>query len=549
VIAAILTVAFLPIRNPTPASGLDSSWQLGLSLVHLHHIPAGPGFVFTYGPLGFLAYPNFVWLPGALLGLLYVVVSTFAFYSLAYRRFLTWLSPIAATVLTAALAMVTTRVISVSEVATAALILWTAALVEPAVLDDAPRAWVVPVLGFAAAFQLLVKFGPGSTALVVAVVVAMARPGRRTNVARLLLSLVLSFLVLWLAAQQSLANIDLWLRESLQLAAGYSAAMATYAGFGGARYWWFWMVAVVVLALGVWGLAREHRARAIPTIVIIGVATWYLTKEGLTRLDQVHVGVAYIFLGALIAAVPWKRRWRPLGIAGLVVSCAAVVATTVGVGYRAQLVNLAEPQHRLGEVGRVIRSAVQPGYRSRELDQARFRLAIQYRMPQRLVNELRNRKVHADPWSITAVWAYGLRWTPAPVFQTYSAYSRALDERNAASLLASSGPDAVVREQGPIRAIGRVPAWESPDYMVALTCDFRMVDQSPRWQILLRGDRHLRSAASDEHAGAPGRSVGDRPRGPRCRRHHRRHVRLSAVAPRTGENDAGQAFGTPARRD
>ena len=116
-VASLLTVACLPLGASLPRLGLDPSWQLGLSLAHVRGIAAGPGFVFTYGPLGFLAYPNIVWLPGAVFGLLYVVASTFALYYFVCRGLLAWLTPLAAIVLSAAFALVTLQVGSVAELA------------------------------------------------------------------------------------------------------------------------------------------------------------------------------------------------------------------------------------------------------------------------------------------------------------------------------------------------------------------------------------------------------------------------------------------------
>jgi hypothetical protein len=127
-LVAALSLRFLdPCVSAAQFNGSDMESgrvvATGLSLVHVRGIAAGPGFVFTYGPLGFLEYPNIVWLPGAILGLVYVVATTFAFYYLVCRRLLEWLPPLVALALTAALALVTAQVFSVAEVATAALIL------------------------------------------------------------------------------------------------------------------------------------------------------------------------------------------------------------------------------------------------------------------------------------------------------------------------------------------------------------------------------------------------------------------------------------------
>jgi hypothetical protein len=487
-VSVVLTIAFLPLSTTAPTFGLDGSWQVGLSLVHLRGIAAGPGFLFTYGPLGFLAYPNIVWLPGAILGLAYVVTTTFAFYYLVCRRLLDWLPSIIAAVLTAVFALVTAQLFSVSEVATAVIILWALSLVRPGSLNMALSVWVAPALGAAAALQLLVKFGTGGIALAAAVVVSVARPPRLKNAASSAAAFVASFLVLWLAAQQSLADIAQWLRGSLQIAAGYSSAMATLAGFAGGRYWRFWLVAVGVLCFGFCRLVATHRARALPTIALVTLAAWYFTKEGLTRLDQSHANVAYVCLGALIAAVPWERRWMPLGLVGLAVTLAAVVATAGSVGsYPSRVRQLVlQPSRPLGEAERIVRSTIDPSFRSRELLAARASIGAKYGLPNDLMRGFRNARVDADPWSIAVVWADELRWTPVPVFQTYSAYTPSLDQLNADSLQSSKGPNVVIRLRHPYSLPWRVDAWESPNYMVALTCGYEVTAVTPRWQVLQR---------------------------------------------------------------
>src|SRR5205085_10808201 len=95
-VGGILAVLCAPLASTLPASGLDPSWQLGLSLGAAHSLPAGHGILFTYGPLGFTAAPNLVWLPGVLLGTVYALAAAFALYTLCYRALLRWLPATAA---------------------------------------------------------------------------------------------------------------------------------------------------------------------------------------------------------------------------------------------------------------------------------------------------------------------------------------------------------------------------------------------------------------------------------------------------------------------
>ena len=98
---------------------------------------------------------------------------------------------------------------------------------------------------------------------------------------------------------------------------------------------------------------------------------------------------------------------------------------------------------------------------------------------------LRRAQVHADPTNIAAVWAFGLEWRPVPVFQTYQANTDSLDQANADSLRDRKGPNAVLREVH-ADALARIPAWESPNYMVTLTCSYRLTAEGQGWQALRR---------------------------------------------------------------
>jgi hypothetical protein len=116
---------------------------------------------------------------------------------------------------------------------------------------------------------------------------------------------------------------------------------------------------------------------------------------------------------------------------------------------------------------------------------AASKIQAQDRVPNTVLAGLRDAPVHADPTEIAAVWAYGLSWRPVPVFQTYDAYTLSLDQANADSLRSSDGPTAVIRELG-ADPLGRNSAWASPNYMVALTCSYRITAETLRWQALRR---------------------------------------------------------------
>jgi hypothetical protein len=103
------------------------------------------------------------------------------------------------------------------------------------------------------------------------------------------------------------------------------------------------------------------------------------------------------------------------------------------------------------------------------------------------------RSIAVDPWDTAVAFAVpGARWAPLPTLQTYAAFTKRLDEENAAFLRSAMAPETIVRaspvdEVGKIVSVdGRNPWFESPAAMLESLCRYRSVAISGMWQILER---------------------------------------------------------------
>ena len=83
-----------------------------------------------------------------------------------------------------------------------------------------------------------------------------------------------------------------------------------------------------------------------------------------------------------------------------------------------------------------------PGHVDQRVEQAKTRQRALYAIPDRFIKSIGSGTVHIDPYETSAVWAYDLAWRPAPVFQTYQAYTPTLDGLNSESL--ATGPQFVL---------------------------------------------------------------------------------------------------------
>jgi hypothetical protein len=473
VIGAILAIACTPLVSTVPGYGLDPSWQLGLSMAAGRGLPAGTGVVFTYGPLGFLAYPNVVWLPGLVLGLVFTLAVAFGLYTLTYRAMLEWLHPIAAVALTAVIAFAASELALTPELLAMACALWALEQTDGRRLLQKLPWWVPCAFGALAGVQLLVKFSVGALGIGLAAVVALSRPARLANVGYAIGGFVATFALWWTLLGEPISSIGPWLRGSLQLAFGYSSAMSLSGSASTLRITLIAVVAFALLVAGCVVLVRRDHARAVPSILVLVGTTWFFVKEGFVRLDDSHAVITFLGVAVLVVAIPWPRRLVLVGaVGGLTILSGFILVHFHGPG---------GPVTSARELTHAIRSVVQPSYRELRISEARHELHQQYDLPPNVLAALDGRPVHADPWDIAAIWAYGLDWDPLPVFQSYAAFTPSLDRVNRDRLL-DARPAILERRSTSID--WRVAAWESPEAMVALTCNYREVASTASWQAL-----------------------------------------------------------------
>lgn len=89
----------------------------------------------------------------------------------------------------------------------------------------------------------------------------------------------------------------------------------------------------------------------------------------------------------------------------------------------------------------------------------------------------------------SAAWSYDLALRPTPVFQTYSAYTPALDTVNSDAL--ANGPHFVLSPTTPATGIdGRLATQESPRYSRALLCDYTVDGVKNHWALFTRTGCH-----------------------------------------------------------
>jgi hypothetical protein len=107
-----------------------------------------------------------------------------------------------------------------------------------------------------------------------------------------------------------------------------------------------------------------------------------------------------------------------------------------------------------------------------------------YPLSNETIAMLRGHTVDVLPWDFSLAYVYGLQWDPAPVFQSYSAYTPYLDEVNARHYTSPGSPDFVLYTWEDLD--GRDPFFDEPLAFMALVCNYKLVGNDSQFFILQR---------------------------------------------------------------
>jgi hypothetical protein len=483
IVSVALVLFTWPLGFGYPGEGLDFSWMAGIYMATEEGKNYGTEVIFTYGPLGFLAWPALWsdWLP----------VPAYLYYFgalyLSFTALLTW--SLTRTVGLLAATVVVFLTYSAMGFLGMLPLLLAVGLAFLAMRADRPAA-ALPLLvvagGLLAGLEPLIKLSNGPpTAVIIVLGLIGARPSRRQWAAFTGIAAG-SFFAAWFLTGQGLGNLWDYAINGIQIISGYNEAM----GFSGAEAWE--AVAIVVLSLALVALIhraefRDARARLVATLVT-AAAAYVFFKYGTTQFAK--GGPPVVAMSSLLAVfmlAPWPRE-RSGAFLAVTTAVAAVTLHAFPATANLDVISKFEKFKDTTEL------ALRPGLRQGYVDRFRADLQATLKLSPQILALLKDKRVAVDPWEISAVWAYELDWQPLPAFQNYTAYTPRLDRLNAAAIEDPDGPQMLLR-QVPAGAVpgggrpalfGRQPVWDPPEQNLATVCHFIPILTEAPWQALQR---------------------------------------------------------------
>jgi hypothetical protein len=482
-VATVALVTWPLGLNLNPGLDADGAWEIALRQALHDGLDYGPDVLFTYGPLGSLHVPLFVYPWSARIAFAWwVLIHLVLVATLLCALTLGLRSRMLAVLLTIPL---TVSLGGAPDLAVNVVLTFIGAVALTAVLARGRRAPALAFgLGVLAGVTALDKLNTGVTVVALGLIGIAAAPSPRR---RLALPYATAFVVAaalgWILTGQSFGAIPGYLHGALGIISGYSEAMM--AGLGDPRLPATLSAVALASVVGLivaWraGEALPARARA-GFVLLWAVLAFTAFKAAFVR----HGGNSALFFATLLGglvAFSWAARRRQTVL--LVGAFFALAVWTTGGSAPTSQYALVDHARNLTDLARLLADGSETNAAIAAAREQRWAFE---QIDPRLTDAVGSGTVHVYPYDAGVVWARGLRWRPLPVFQAYSAYTEDLDGRNADMVRSRSGPDFILLERT-TPFDGRNPAWESPAAMAAMLCRFRpAAGPYGRWLLLRRG--------------------------------------------------------------
>jgi hypothetical protein len=439
-VLTVLYVALISLPGPPKSNGtgLDASWMLGLNMAHARGMVPGRDVIITYGPLGYLLYPEPV--SGTpILALIFRLGLYLLSIAALYR--LVWIMQSKAAAFWTALILGLGVVLDALPEENRAILTMTALALLPLADRSRWRYAELFLLGLMAGLGFLVKMNQGieGVALFIVLLATVAfqdRPLTRRAKGQLLTALCilpLSIVILFLASTGSLSGLLAYLRTGWEIVSGYSEAM----GLPG-PLWQVTLACVTIaatfLVLLVAADLRSLWPGAAPALIVaFFVFKHAMVRQGPGHAPSFHIKFAVGLLFLLVCAGASRDRRLIVTMQLFSVVMAYVISIETYVGFDSAIkarLQLRQAYTILAAYGRWPTTWAGVGA-ANGLNRAKLRL------PDRVHRLIGNATVDAIPWDVDVVEANGWDWRPRPVFQSYCAYTPALDRLDATHLESS----------------------------------------------------------------------------------------------------------------
>jgi hypothetical protein len=477
IVSLIFGIWTLPNPIIFPDSGLDSSWFVGLHLAFLENFQFGKDIIFTFGPLGFLWVPMLMDYHLWVLSLIITLITHFLFIACLYY----FLEKTFGKFNYYFIVLIPILIFSIPYyneykfLMIASLMLYLT-LTDSTMSKENP--FVFAFIGLLLSVATLIKFTAFfmSISLIVTFFLCCIFMKKEAKLGFYLLASYLIFLIfIWIIAGQNIFNLVSYFYSGIEISNGYVDAM----GLPGP----IWQVFLGITSLCIFLItiifsARESKKNIFVFLLLnIGILL-VAFKHGFVRQDGHQVFffqiciLLFLLLSVLVSSYASDRKLKYLNYVNIILIISLLFSMfsiapwmlndNIGMKHQAYVLS-----------GKMIEN---PELFKEQAIRQKVKVSKDYPLESDTIKSLENKTVDIFPWDISLAWAYDLKWSPRPIFQSYSAYTPYLDNKNSLHFNNMRAPDKILYRVTSID--GRYPIFEEPSTFRNILLNYKYQNES-----------------------------------------------------------------------
>lgn len=429
----IAVLCSVPVLCYTKQTGLDPSWQYALNRFTAQGYVFGKDMVFTYGPLGFLAYCMNEGNNVLVAIIMWVSLLVFHGYILYQYLFILKKSENSIVVAVSLLLYILSSTLLHIEYYLCYMALFALMLVLNGYKKNIYLFDGILMLSLYIKFsQFIMVFG--LAVLYILLGYFYNKILYKYCLIRTIVGMALSPVIYFGICEGSLIDFKNFIKGSIEIASGYSVAMSA----GQHDIYMIWIILAIVAFLICIILGIRSGLYNFMTMTLTGFCLFMCYKHAFVRADEWHITHGMNGMLAFLSVIPAFLDWHKVidvlgGKKKLYFSLMAFVFSIVIVQNGFDSVNIVKQiRERVFNMPRIYKTA---------LEQAVDGLSP---LPQSMLAEIGNASVTIYPWEISYCVSNELNYVPLAVVQAYSAYTPYLDRISAEKLANDDAPEYIL---------------------------------------------------------------------------------------------------------
>lgn len=442
-----LAAAIIPINPSMPGSGLDPSWVYGIGEAVARKLVFGTDLIFTFGP--YASIYSFAYHPATYRYVLFASIWMASCFYLLFAYLLANRSLLLNLIVLTFLACVEGARDATLLLYPLLLSLFAYRLTLP--IDDPERIEIgkrfsqnLIVFLLFSCLGLLPLIKGSILILAIAIGCLCSLRFYLANQMRLMIfaisGIVVSLVVFWIIADQPINGLPNYFANMFAIASGYTEAMSSK---GKSAQISIYLISCALTASAIFLTTSLTWRDRLYLVSAFGLFLFLSFKAGFVRHDfHATIAGSAIFLAGVTLCMAIKGHWRWPALAVCAIAwfaiCSAYYPITPSGAFTHACNSLAKFANGLWTASQQTRNF------PADFEAARNRLRQQRSIP--------SMRGSSDIYSFDQSYllASDNKWSPRPVFQSYSAYTPKLAEMNRRHLLGPASPDNIVFSMQPI---------------------------------------------------------------------------------------------------